>query len=415
MKVPIEMRKYNWITVAPPNRDISEMPVPLVHNLSETISPTSTVTAPPPPGAVVPLIAMSSNSEDYQNLLSSSALSTAKSSTFAAALRKLAKQSFDTTIGTDSGHQSALLGLTVAHSSNVSKNSNTPSFLSPYQNPAIRPSPPIVTIAPIPAHQSDRSEGLRKRDENHSYFEHRMHTDPKESPHLYTHSQRTSPIVRPSPSHIHNESLSSGGNHSTQNHVMNRSSSYQPFRSGFEESLRTNSSAALTSAPLPSHLLPYEALTFPYHQFLPQTNPNPIPHHAPHPSASYRLGDNYYLDRFGLLRGQLPGPSAPMPLTGSGTTSSVPFNLVRPSEVDLKRVCEPTLPLLSHQHHCHHIYCLTRPSLSLITSSCLTLILTLSPITRHIPVLLIVWVIITIWIALVYFVANCPVRQHRCH
>ncbi len=37
MKVPIEMRKYNWITVPPPNRDCdsspNDMPLPLVHNV----------------------------------------------------------------------------------------------------------------------------------------------------------------------------------------------------------------------------------------------------------------------------------------------------------------------------------------------------------------------------------------------
>lgn len=32
MKVPIEMRKYNWITVSPPNKD--EVPLPLVMKVS---------------------------------------------------------------------------------------------------------------------------------------------------------------------------------------------------------------------------------------------------------------------------------------------------------------------------------------------------------------------------------------------
>ncbi|CAG2172251.1 unnamed protein product [Oppiella nova] len=159
-------------------------------------------------------------------------------------------------------------------------------------NGMVGPSPPIVTIAPIPAHQSDRSEGLSLL-----------------------------AWLRPGSLAILTSQL------------LFSTLSFQPYRSGFEESLRTNSSSSLVSMPLPSHLLPYEALTFPYHQFLPHPNPSHLSHHVPHPSASYRLGDNYYLDRFGLLRGQLPGPSAPMPLTGSGTTSSVPFNLVRYSEL----------------------------------------------------------------------------------
>ncbi|CAG2113453.1 unnamed protein product [Medioppia subpectinata] len=366
MKVPIEMRKYNWITVAPPNRDINEYPMPLVHNhLSETLSPTSGVTALSPHGAVVPMIAMSSNAEDYHNLISSnirffdcnrfwictnyhnlissSNLAKTRTSTFAAALRKLAKQTSDSLIATDSGSapHSIPYGLSVAHSSNLSKNSNNSSFQSPYQSSAIRQSPPIVTIAPIPAHQIDRSESdnqlrnhLRKSD-NQFYYEHRIHTDPKESL-IYSHSQRTSPIVqvRPSPSHVHNDSLNSVGIHSTQqNNVTNRMPGFQPYRSGLEDSLRNNSSTSLASAPLPSHLLPYDAMAFPYHPFLPHTNPNPLPHHAPHPSASYRMGDPYYMDRFGLLRGQLHVPSAPLPMAGSGTTSSVPFNLVRYSEL----------------------------------------------------------------------------------
>ncbi|CAG2119405.1 unnamed protein product, partial [Medioppia subpectinata] len=270
-------------------------------------------------------------------------LAKTRTSTFAAALRKLAKQTSDSLIATDSGSapHSIPYGLSVAHSSNLSKNSNNSSFQSPYQSSAIRQSPPIVTIAPIPAHQIDRSESdnqlrnhLRKSD-NQSYYEHRIHTDPKESL-IYSHSQRTSPIVqvRPSPSHVHNDSLNSVGNHSIlQNNVTNRMPGFQPYRSGLEDSLRSNSSTSLASAPLPSHLLPYDAMAFPYHPFLPHTNPNPLPHHAPHPSASYRMGDPYYMDRFGLLRGQLHVPSAPLPMAGSGTTSSVPFNLVRYSEL----------------------------------------------------------------------------------
>lgn len=98
---------------------------------------------------------------------------------------------------------------------------------------------------------------------------------------------------RPSPSRIgHNECLSSTGNHTAlQNSLSHRSSGFQPYRSGFEES--PSAGLPSTGAPLPSHLLPYDTLAFPYHPFLAHSASIAGSGHlsnagVAHPGASYR-------------------------------------------------------------------------------------------------------------------------------
>lgn len=154
-----------------------------------TVSPLYQVTGPPGAVAAIPVTCHS--------VMSNSALAATRTSSFAAALRKLAKQSIDPLIGSDNGQQCSSLGLSVSHSSNASKNSNSSSFQSPYQSAIVAQSlssPPIVSIAPIPAHQIDRSNDVRKP-ENHSFYDHRIHSDQSKESLLYSHSQRTSPLV----------------------------------------------------------------------------------------------------------------------------------------------------------------------------------------------------------------------------
>jgi hypothetical protein len=159
-----------------------------------TVSPLYQVSTAPQAGTVGPIAVTHSNSTTCHSVMSNSALAATRTSSFAAALRKLAKQSIDPLIGSDNGQQCSSLGLSVNHSSNASKNSSSSSFQSPYQSSIVAPSPPIVTIAPIPAHQIERSSDLRKS-ESHSFFDHRIHSDQSKESLLFSHSHRTSPLV----------------------------------------------------------------------------------------------------------------------------------------------------------------------------------------------------------------------------
>lgn len=140
--------------------------------MSENVSPPSVMSTPLLVKGLPTVNSMS---------LSNSVAPANKNSNFSDALRKLAKQSFDPSIG------------------NEAQNSLVSSISHPkggFQSPNIRPSPPIVTIAPIAAHQSvDRSSELRKVD-NQSFYEHRMRADSVKDAMLYSHTQQTSPIVQ---------------------------------------------------------------------------------------------------------------------------------------------------------------------------------------------------------------------------
>ncbi|XP_054164490.1 uncharacterized protein LOC128962163 [Oppia nitens] len=377
MKVPIKMRKYNWITVAPTNKGITDGHSTIVHKLpmNDAMSPISpaSVTGPGPPSTLLMNATL--------GLLDSNAIN--RSSSFASALRKLAKQSnpfdpinsseseqngansslhlnnesnlaafrspFQSTYmrpsppivtiapmaGTsDSLQRSSALCLSMNHSSNSMKNSSLSPFQSSlsnigahnqsigrYMNGLVAPNPPIVTIAPIPAHQVDRNDNLRKRD-SHQYYEHRGHTEiPKES--IYNSLHRKSPIIRP-PTHIIDDNI--GSNRVSQQY---NGSGFQPYRS-----LEENLQSSLTSSQLPPHLMPYEGLAIPYpplpHHLSPISGSIPLSHPSPSPNVSYAS----YMDRINLLtRGQFHSSSSPwLPVAGSGAVSSVPFNLMRYSD-----------------------------------------------------------------------------------
>ena len=140
--------------------------------MSENVSPPSVMSTP--------LLAKGAPTVNSTSL-SNSVGQGNKNSNFSDALRKLAKQSFEVPMG------------------NETQNSLVSSISHPkvgFQSPSIRPSPPIVTIAPIAAHQSvDRSSELRKVD-NQSFYEHRMRADSTKDAMLYSHTQQTSPIVQ---------------------------------------------------------------------------------------------------------------------------------------------------------------------------------------------------------------------------
>ena len=101
---------------------------------------------------------------------------------------------------------------------------------------------------------------------------------------------------RPSHSRDHENSASSDLN-SQYSSLSNRSAGFQPYRSAFEESIRSNS-ASLTGSSIPSHLLPYaDSLNYPYHSFLPPplSNPSGMQHVTP-ANTTYRYHSLYLIN-----------------------------------------------------------------------------------------------------------------------
>lgn len=130
------------------------------------------------------------------HVLSNSAINATRTSSFAAALRKLAKQAYDPGNGVD-GQSNSATGISNHQSNSSQKNLSTPSFQTSYQNSLVSSrSPPVVTIAPIPAHQIDRNnDSSRKHDGHPMLFDHRIATEQsKES--IHYPNVRLSPIVQ---------------------------------------------------------------------------------------------------------------------------------------------------------------------------------------------------------------------------
>lgn len=97
-----------------------------------TVSPLYQVTAPIGPGAVESLVQSSHSSAiSYHNAMSDSALAATRTSSFAAALRKLAKQSFDPLVGGETVQQHCpSLSYQGIHSNSITKTPN-PSYHNP--------------------------------------------------------------------------------------------------------------------------------------------------------------------------------------------------------------------------------------------------------------------------------------------
>ena len=90
-----------------------------------TVSPLYQVTSAITSGAIAPIVPSNTHAINYHNAMSDSALAATRTSSFAAALRKLAKQSFDPLVGNDSPQQCSPLAFAGIHSS-ISKNINSP-------------------------------------------------------------------------------------------------------------------------------------------------------------------------------------------------------------------------------------------------------------------------------------------------
>ncbi|RWS08599.1 genetic suppressor element 1-like protein, partial [Dinothrombium tinctorium] len=241
-----------------------------------------------------------------------------RTSSFAAALRKLAKQAGDPV----DNHNGAI------HGSSMVK-----SHIYPSTSPIVNSSTPVMHLNS--AHESELAG--RKFDVHSSgnmYDRHHM----SRAENL---SQRTSPLVqmRPLPSSrppneaLNLSPLGVGPNNQTANNHNNHSKAgFQPYRntlsgSCLDDALRSSGSTPIsTSSSMPTHLLPYAdaliASSYPYHPFVPPIPPPGLTSHLTHPS--FRIDDQMYLERFGLLR---PQATAGVSVTQSGASihpSSVP-------------------------------------------------------------------------------------------
>ncbi|XP_022251451.1 uncharacterized protein LOC106467546 [Limulus polyphemus] len=343
MKVPVELRKYNWIVLPPPPEDDSfqanqetaslrsvasstEEDSKLTDNVEDisvteelphgSKAPSLTMHAPPKPGvhtmaAVSPL----HPGQNINNMIghfsgsSNSALNATRTSSFAAALRKLAKQAVDPVAEKDLPSITPASSPVIVSASGTPKHMFASSYLSSNGPSASSASPPVITISHTP-NQLAHSLETRKRTDltNMGHFvgnSNSVHSEKRPDSYL---GAKDSHVI----SHLRSESVVSVSSHPDDGRPSTRG--FQPYKSSSDGSHSH-----------PSHISLYDrhppalSVSYPYHSaFLP-------PAHFSHPA--YGLKDSPYLDRYGLMRtsmmqlpqapGMLPRTNVPFVTSGS--------------------------------------------------------------------------------------------------
>ncbi|XP_076339729.1 uncharacterized protein LOC143240712 isoform X2 [Tachypleus tridentatus] len=348
MKVPVELRKYNWIVLPPPPDDdifqasqetaslrsvasSSEEDTKIIDNVRDisateelphgSKTPSLTMHAPPKPGvhtmaAVSPLHPGQhiNNMIGHYSGSSNSALNATRTSSFAAALRKLAKQAVDPVAEKD------LTSITPASSPVIVSASGTPkhmfstSYLSSNDPSVSSASPPVITISHTPNQLSHPLETRKRTDlTNMAHFignNNSVHSEKRPDSYLGTKDSRAI-------SHLRSESVASVSSHPDDDRPSIRG--FQPYKSSSDGSHSHSSRISLYNRHPPAL-----SVSYPYHSaFLP-------PAYFSHPA--YGLKDSPYLDRYGLMRTsmmQLPQGPGLIPRT------NVPFVTSRSYPPDL--------------------------------------------------------------------------------
>lgn len=123
---------------------------------------------------------------------SSSALAATRTSSFAAALRKLAKQAYDSVLDDKGQHY---YGSVVNLSSNANKHSSITSIHNPYQSAIVTTSMSMHSSAHRPS-MDRNSEGARNP-ENYSAFDHRLASQSNDSSKEIIHTPSTTSPITP--------------------------------------------------------------------------------------------------------------------------------------------------------------------------------------------------------------------------
>lgn len=273
MRVPVEMRKYNWIVLPPPPeeaRSEGSSPTGQEQGLSESRFP--------PPGGKPPPLQPAATKPGHTSL----ALSATRTSSFAAALRKLAKQAVDPVLDKDSGPAASIPG--------GNPRSLTPKRSSSYglPSPMACGSPPVMSGAP----SGLLMEARKALDLGSLGSQHGQRLD---------HTNKMDPSSLSSLDYLSGKHMAgppggaTGAAHKgAAGNGEDCPRGFQPYRGSAEE-LRHPVLGTLHP------MSPFEAGSYPYH-------PAPfLPPHLAHPA--YRLEDPLY--QYNLLRSGPPMVSAP--------------------------------------------------------------------------------------------------------
>lgn len=272
MRVPVEMRKYNWIVLPPPpeeTRSGGSSPSGQEQALSDT--------GFPPPGGKPPPLQPAATKPSHTSL----ALSATRTSSFAAALRKLAKQAVDPVLEKDSGPVASIPG--------GNPRALTPKRSSSYglPSPMACGSPPVMSGAPSGLLMETRKAlDLGSLSSQHG---HRLDHATKMDSSLSSLDYLSSKHLTGPPS-----GASGAGHKGASGNGEECPRGFQPYRGSAEE-LRHPTLGTLHP------MSPFDAGAYPYH-------PTPfLPPHLAHPA--YRLEDPLY--QYNLLRPGPPMVSAP--------------------------------------------------------------------------------------------------------
>lgn len=272
MRVPVEMRKYNWIVLPPPpeeTRSGGSSPSGQEQVLSDS--------GFPPPGGKPPPLQPAATKPGHTSL----ALSATRTSSFAAALRKLAKQAVDPVLEKDSGPVASIPG--------GNPRSLTPKRSSSYglPSPMACGSPPVMSGAPSGLLMETRKAlDLGSLSSQHG---HRLDHATKMDSSLSSLDYLSSKHLTGPPS-----GASGAGHKGASGNGEECPRGFQPYRGSAEE-LRHPTLGTLHP------MSPFDAGAYSYH---------PTPFLAPHLAhPAYRLEDPLY--QYNLLRPGPPMVSAP--------------------------------------------------------------------------------------------------------